>query len=310
MGASLRARWGSLAIDPVTMRAGGVVVVGEPAIDVDAIGANHAARLACRASRRAGDQVERATAPFGTTSRTVRWVLLGRRPDPDRTSSSTPIHRPCARAGYRQRTRPGCTTGIPAVTRARDSAPASRRVPACSVPSCPGWCRHSSRGAGPASTPQRRHTPRSETPTEAVGTCPRHTLNSISHALEPRATLRRIETESTFRQATGEPPIVDEAIVGTRDMPGHIACLHLGALGRIGARSPKGDAGKGSGLGTTGLPAPCEEERRDGRHRPKDPAAGCPLREVDRQLIEGGCVHGTGRSSAHGPRRWCFLCRE
>ena len=101
---------------------------------------------------------------------------LGRRRVPDRTSNSIPSHCPRAQAGYRQRTRPGCTRGTRAVTRARDSAPASRRVPACSVPNCPGWCRHSSRGVAPASTPQRPHTPRSETPTEAVGMHPRGIL--------------------------------------------------------------------------------------------------------------------------------------
>jgi hypothetical protein len=123
--------------------------------------------------------------------------------------------------------------------------------------------------------------------------------NSISHALQPCATLRRIEAETTLRQATGELPIIDEAIVGTRDMPGHIAGLDLSALGRSGARSPKADAGKEVGLGTNGLAAPMEMERCDGRHRPKDPAATRRLSEVDHELIEGGGVHGAGRSSAH-----------
>jgi hypothetical protein len=124
-------------------------------------------------------------------------------------------------------------------------------------------------------------------------------VNSISHALQPRATLRGIEAETALRQATGELPIIDEAIVGTRDVPGHIARLNLRAVGRIGARSPKGDTGKGSRLGTNGLPWPCAEERRHGCHHPKDPAAARPLSEVDRELIEGGGVHGAGRSSAH-----------
>jgi hypothetical protein len=123
-------------------------------------------------------------------------------------------------------------------------------------------------------------------------------MNSISHAVESRATLRRIEAETTLRQATGELPIIDESIVGTRDMPGHIARLDLSALGRIGAGSPKGDTGKGSRLGTNGLSTPGTEERRHGSHHPKHPAATRPLSEVDRELIEGGGVHGAERSSA------------
>jgi hypothetical protein len=123
--------------------------------------------------------------------------------------------------------------------------------------------------------------------------------NGLPHALQSRATLRRIEAEPTLRQATREQPINDEAIVGTRDMPGDIARLDLRTLSRIGARSPKGDAGKGTRLGANGLPRPGPEERRHGRRHPQDPATTRPLREVDHELIEGGSVHGAERSSAH-----------
>jgi hypothetical protein len=82
-------------------------------------------------------------------------------------------------------------------------------------------------------------------------------------------------------------------------MPGDIARLDLRARGRIGARSPKGDTGKGVRLGTNGLSRLCREERRHGSHHPQDPAATRPLREVDHELIEGGGVHGAERSLAH-----------
>ena len=182
--------------------------------------------------------------------------LPNRRRGPDRTSSSTPTHRPCAQAVCLQRTRPGCTTAAPAVTRARDNAPARRRAQASFAPSCPGRRRHCSQGVGPGSRhigvtrrapgrPWRRLARACATP-----------FNRMTHTVESRTTVRRIEAESTFRQATGELSIIHLPVVGTHDVPRHIACLDLGTRGHIGAPPPESDAGKESGLGAAGLPFP------------------------------------------------------
>jgi hypothetical protein len=63
----------------------------------------------------------------------------------------------------------------------------------------------------------------------------------MGNTLQARATVARIETESTVRQAAAEPSVVDDAIVGTCHLPGNVACVNLGALGAVKTGRTEGE---------------------------------------------------------------------
>ena len=214
----------------------------------------------CEASRSAGNQVERATAPFGTASGTVHRVLgitgqLRVVPVAVVQSVVRVLERDILNAHVRgapRRFRWQCGPG--AMRRQAEAfgcalSPASQDGVGAARRELGKYRRHISVTRRASRRPWRRLARACAAP-----------VNSSTHTVESRAAVRRIETEPTFRQATGERSIMHQAVVVTYDLPRHIANLDLGARGRFGARPPKGDPRKGSGLGTTGLPESWAEQ--------------------------------------------------